>query len=206
LFNDNVISYVKNVYMFIDLFEKLHFVYIFIAALLFFAGIYFAPTIVEKKINWLLVYPRWVTKIIEKYFSPRWGFILLFIIILLLNNLSLFSGFISGFVIILPFLFAFLTGLNVAIVGYDLLGWQGIWHLLVNPVAWLEFPAAWISFGMGIKISVKIIYTHRFLEAYQLLKQLFPIYLKYVLVLLVLAALLESGLIIWAEKHKDDLE
>jgi hypothetical protein len=192
--------------MFKDLFENLHFAYIFIAALLFFMGIYLAPIIVERKINWLLIYPRWVTKIIEKYFSPRWGLIPLFGIILLLNNLSLFSGFISGFSIILPFLFAFLTGLNVAIVGYDILGWQGIWHLLVNPVAWLEFPAAWISFGMGVKISAEIVNTKSLLRAYQLFEELVPLYFKYVFVLLVIAAILESGLIIWAEKHKDDPE
>lgn len=192
--------------MFIDLFEILHFTYIFIAALLFLMGIYLAPIIVEKKINWLLIYPRWVAKIIEKYFSPRWGLIPLFLIILLLNNLSLFGGFISGFSLILPFLFAFLTGLNVAIVGYDILGWQGIWHLLVNPVAWLEFPAAWISFAMGIKISAEIVDSKSFLRAFPLFENLLPLYFKYVFVLLVIAAILESGLIIWAEKHKDDLK
>ncbi len=192
--------------MLTDLLEQLHFVYIFAAALLFFLGIYLAPIIVEKKINWLLIYPRWVAKVIEKYFSTRWGFIPLFIIILVLNNLSLFSGFISGFTIIFPFIMAFLTGLHVAIVGYDIMGWQGIWQLLVNPVAWLEFPAAWLSFGMGIRISIALVNTKSFPTAFQYFQNLLPLYFKYVFILLILAALLESGLIIWAEKHKDDLE
>jgi hypothetical protein len=192
--------------MLTDLLEQLHFAYIFAAALLFFFGIYLAPIIVEKKINWLLIYPRWVAKVIEKYFSIRWGFIPLFIIILVLNNLSLFSGFISGFTIIFPFIMVFLTGLHVAIVGYDIMGWQGIWQLLVNPVAWLEFPAAWLSFGMGIRISTALINTKSLPASFHLFKNLLPLYFKYVFLLLTLAALLETGLIIWAEKHKDDLE
>jgi len=192
--------------MITDLLEQLHFAYIFVAALLFFLGIYLAPIIVEKKINWLLIYPRWVAKVIEKYFSTRWGFIALFIIILVLNNLSLFSGFISGFTVIFPFIMAFLTGLHIAIVGYDIMGWQGIWQLLVNPVAWLEFPAAWLSFGMGIRISTVLVITKSFPTTLQYFKNLLPLYFKYVFLLLLFAALLESGLIIWAERHKDDLE
>ena len=189
-----------------DLFEHLHFVYIFSAAILFFLGLYLAPTIVEKKINWLLIYPRWVARVIEKYFSIRWGFLPLFIIIFVLNNISLFSGFISGFTILLPIFMAFLTGLHVAIVGYDILGWQGIWQLLVNPVAWLEFPAAWLSFGMGIRISTILLETKSYSKAFSIFEDLLPLYFKYVFFLLLLAALLETGLIIWADKHKDDLD
>jgi len=191
--------------MLTDLLEQLHFAYIFAAALLFFFGIYLAPIIVEKKINWLLIYPRWVAGVIEKYFSTRWGFIPLFIIILALNNLSLFSGFLSGFTIFFPFIMAFLTGLHVAIIGYDIMGWQGIWQLLVNPVAWLEFPAAWLSFGMGIRVSIALINTKSFYSTFQFFQRLLPLYFKYVFILLILAAMLESGLIIWAEKHKDDI-
>jgi hypothetical protein len=187
-----------------ELFENLPFIHVFIAAFLFLAGIYTAPTIVEKNINWLLIYPRWVAKLIQKYFSARWGFLTLFIIILLLNSMSLFIGFVSGFTVILPFIIAFLTGFHVAVVGYDLMAWQGIWHLLVNPVAWLEFPAAWISFGMGIRLSISIIHTRSFNTAFELFDQLFPIYLKYVFFILTIAALIESGLIRWAEKFKDD--
>jgi len=189
-----------------DLFSQLHFAHIFSGALLFLAGIYIAPIVVDKNIKWLLIYPRWVARLMERYFSQRWGFLSLFLIILLLNNFSLFLGFISGFLVILPFLLAFLTGFHVAVVGYDMLGWQGIWHLLVNPVAWLEFPAAWISFGMGIKISSTLISTGDLGIALQHFEQMLPLYLKYVFVLLVLAGILESVLIIWAEKYKDNFK
>ena len=190
--------------MFTDLFVQVHFAYIFCAAMLFIAGIYLAPTIVEKKIAWLLIYPRWVAKLMEKYFSVRWGFLLIFFLILTLNNLSLFAGFLSGFFILLPFIAVFLTGFHVAVIGYDLMGWQGIWHLLVNPVAWLEFPATWISFGMGIRLSLVLVITRNLPLTIETFQNLLPLYLKYVFTLLFLAALLESALILWADKHKDE--
>jgi hypothetical protein len=188
--------------MFSDLFEIVHFAYIFCAAVLFISGIYTAPYVVDKNLKWLLVYPRWVAGLMEKYFSVNWGFFIIFSIIFTLNNLSLFSGLLSGFLIILPFILTFLTGLHVAVIGYDLMGWKGIWHLLVNPVAWLEFPAAWVSFGMGIKLSVTILSTNlkKGVEIFQLL---LPLYLKYVMVLLAIAALIETAFIIWAEKQKN---
>lgn len=192
--------------MFSDLFEQVQFVHIFIASLLFIAGIYFAPNIVDRNIRWMLAYPRWVAKLMEKYFSARWGFLTVFLLILILNNISLFTGFLSGLLIVFPFLTAFFTGFHVAVIGYDLMGWQGIWHLLVNPVAWLEFPASWISFGMGIQISTTILTNGSARSGIEMLKALTPIYFKYVFTLLIIAALLETGLILWAEKHKDDLK
>lgn len=192
--------------MFSDLLEQIHFAYIFSAAVLFFIGVYVAPYIVERNVRWMLVYPRWMSKLMEKYFSANWNFLIIFFLIFTLNNLSLFSGFISGFLVILPLIFAFFTGFHVAVIGYDLMGWQGIWHLLVNPVAWLEFPAAWISFAFGIKLGVTLILGKGYNAAAQLFNTLLPLYVKYVMVLLLIAALLESGMIIWAEKHKDDIE
>ncbi len=192
--------------MFNDLFEHLNFAFIFIAAVLFFAGIYTAPAIVQKNIGWMLIYPRWVAKLMEKYFSARWNFLTIFSLIFMLNNVSLFAGFISGFLVILPLFFAFFTGFHVAVIGYDLLGWQGIWHLLVNPVAWLEFPAAWISFALGIKLGFTVIFGGGFSSAGKMCNSLLPIYAKYAMVLLLIAALLESGMILWAEKHKNDIK
>lgn len=190
--------------MFSELFEHAHFAYIFVAAVLFIAGIYFAPSIVDRNIRWLLVYPRWMAKLMEKYFSDHLGFFPLFITIFLLNNLSLFTGFLSGFLVILPLVLAFFTGFNVAVIGYDLMGWQGLWHMLVNPVAWLEFPAAWISFSLGIRLATEIIVQQNFHSAVKLFPVLLPVYFKYVFSLLLIAALLESVLISIARQHKDE--
>lgn len=191
--------------MFGDLFSQIHFAYIFVACVLFIGGIYIAPTIVERDIRWLLVYPRWVAAIMEKYFSAQWGFFPMFFLILFLNNLSLFTGFVSGYLIILPFLIAFFTGLHVAVIGYDLMGWQGLWHMLMNPVAWLEFPASWISFALGFRLAGAMVDYRNFAMTGKVFNMLLPLYLKYAFVLLVIAALLESLLIVIAKKYKNNL-
>ncbi len=190
--------------MFGDLLGQVNFAYIFVAAVLFVGGIYFAPAVVDRNINWLLAYPRWVARLMEKYFSARWGFIPIFLIILILNNFSLFSGFVSGFLVIFPFLIAFFTGFNVSVIGYDMAGWKGVWQMLINPVAWLEFPAAWISFALGFRLA-SLTAENGFAAAGQAFHTLLPLYFKYVFSLLLVAAILESLLIVWAERHKDQL-
>ncbi len=188
--------------MFNNLFQNVSYVNIFIAAVVFLAGLYVAPAVVEKKMNWLLVYPRWMGRIMERYFSASWGFLPVFLIILFLNNVSLFGGFLSGFLIVLPLLGVFLTGLNVSVIAYDLMGWQGVWQILVNPVAWLEFPAAWISYALGFRLAEAAIHSQSVSRTFFEFKQLLPIYLKYVFPLLFVAALLESFLIMLAERYK----
>ncbi|MEJ2636253.1 MAG: hypothetical protein P8184_13305, partial [Calditrichia bacterium] len=91
------------------------------------------------------------------------------------------------------------------VIGYDLMGWEGIWHLLVNPVAWLEFPAAWLSFALGMRLSVVLYQTQNLAVAGEVFAFLLPLYFKYVLTLLVIAAAVESILIIFAERLKDKM-
>ena len=180
--------------MFQDLFYSIQFIYIFIPAVLFLAGIYLGPYVVEKDIHILLAYPRWMAAFMEKYMGKSWNVILIFFIILLLNNLSLFGAMLSGFTIILPPVYAFLTGLNISIISFEMMGWKGLWHMLVNPIAWLEFPAAWLSLAFGIKIST-IFFTSNFSAAIVMWKELLPLYFKYVFSLLVIAAIIESFMI-----------
>ncbi len=187
--------------MFSDLFEQVPYVYMFVAAVFFLAGIYFAPSVVEKEIRWLLVYPLWMARLMEKYFKARWNFLILFLIILTLNNISLFSGVLSGFIVGLPLLGVFLTGFNVAVISYDMMGWQGVWQILVNPVAWLEFPASWISYGMAFHLNVVFLQTGSFHQTYLVFREMLPLYAKYVATLLLIAALLESFLIRLADKY-----
>lgn len=191
--------------MFSDLFRQISFVHIFLSAILFMAGIYLAPYAVEKNIRWLLAYPRWIARLMEKYFNTRWGFLTLFLLIFSLNNLSLFTGFLSGFLVVLPVLIAFLTGFHVAVIGYDMMGWKGIWHLLVNPVAWLEFPAAWISLALGFRLAQAVVVYQDGTLVWNTFRMLLPLYFNYVFTLLLIAALLESALIRFAEKHKEDI-
>ena len=185
--------------MFSDLFETIHPAYFFLSALLFMLGSYCGPLAVDREIGFLLRYPRWIHYLLERYFKPYFGFWLTFTIIFILNNLSLFSSFVSGFLVVVPPLAAFLTGFNVAVISYELLGWQGIGQIFINPVAWLEFPAAWISFSLGFVLAEAQLAGE---SAGAIWPQLWPLYLKYVGFILLLAALLETGMIELARKYE----
>ncbi len=187
--------------MFSDLFAQVPYVFMFVAAVFFLLGIYFAPAVVEKNIRWLLVYPRWMARLMEKFFKSRRNFLILFVIILTLNNLSLFTGVLSGLLVGLPLFGVFFTGFNVAVITYDMMGWQGVWQILVNPVAWLEFPASWISYGMAFHLNYVFLKTGSFHQTFQNFTELLPLYGKYVFTLLLAAALLESTLIRLADKY-----
>lgn len=189
--------------MFSELFEAVNYTYFFISAVLFLVGINSGPIVVERNIQWLMAYPLLMKRLMEKYFKTKRAFAILFLLILGLNNLSLFSSFLSGFLVILPPIAAFLTGLNVAIISFELMGWQGIWQILVNPVAWIEFPAAWLSFALGFRLSETILIKGSLQMTIDTFIALLPIYFKYVFILLLLAALLEAALIVFAEKIND---
>ncbi len=186
--------------MFTELFEAINYTYIFISAVLFLAGVYTGPTVVENNVRLLMAYPLWMKHKMEKYFQSNKAFMVLFLIIFSLNNLSLSISFLSGFLVILPPIAAFLTGLNVSIISFEMLGWRGIWQILVNPVAWLEFPAAWLSFAMGFRLAETMLVNGSLEMTVDKFNALLPIYFKYVFTLLLLAALLESALIVFAEK------
>ncbi len=182
--------------MFSDLIEAVDFTYFFLSALLFFAGMYFGPVAVEKDIQWLLRYPRWLLRLTQRYFTENMSAFAIFLLIFVLNNLSMMTGFLSGLLVVLPPVAAFLTGFNVAVVSFELLGWKGIWQVLINPVAWLEFPAAFISFSMAFSLAEAHLIDSSWHYVFSTLNALWPLYLKYVVTLLVAAAGLETGLIV----------
>lgn len=186
------------------LFETIHYGYFFLSAVLFLAGIYVAPTVVEKNLLILLRYPRWMRRWMERILERKFHFILLFLGIFLLNNISLFFSFLSGFLIIGPPVAAFLTGLNVAVMSYEMMGWRGIWQILVNPIAWLEFPAAWISFALGFRLTEAWLKYQNWFMVEKTFFILLPTYFQFVSTLLLVAALLESGLIVLAERLKEE--
>lgn len=192
--------------MFNGLIQAIDLKYVISSALLFMFGLYLGPAAVEKELTFLLRYPRAMMRLMERYFKPDYNFITVFLIILILNNISLFGSFVSGFLIIGPPVAAFLTGFNVAVISFEMLGWRGIWHILLNPVAWLEFPAAWISFALGFELA-KIQLTgfdwHNALKAFE---SLWPVYMKYVFVLLLFSAVLETALIVFARRFPDEEE
>jgi len=73
-------------------------------------------------------------------------------------------------------------------------------------LAWLEFPASWISFGMGLRLAVVSLQYRSYAVTKQIFSNILPLYFKYVFTLLVIAAIIESLLIVIAERNKDKFQ
>jgi len=173
-------------------------VYLF-SILLFFIGYAIAPTAYFKKINWLTSYPFFIINLIDKHFNQDWHPFKIFIVILLLNSLSLFINLLSAYGIILPVIFSIYLGVNLGIVMYHSLDGKHYYLSLLNPVALIELPAAWLSFAMAIQFSA----THYFNIA-GIASVTFSQYSYYFLItvlpLLIVAGIIETTLIVVAKK------
>jgi hypothetical protein len=179
---------------FLAVFQDLNLQIIMISALLFFIGYALAPTAYYKKVKWLTAYPFFVIKLMDSFFKKRQASLKIFIILFLINSLSLFINLISAWAIVLPVFLIIYMGLNVGIVIYHSLEGRFYYGGLLNPVALLELPAAWLSIAMAIQFSL----THYFkIGSLKILA--FSVYLEYfvytVLPLLLIAGLIETILI-----------
>ena len=170
-----------------------------LSILLFFIGYAFAPTAYYKKIKWLTAYPFFIIGLIDKHFNKDWHPAKIFLAIISLNTLSLFLNLISAYGIILPFIFSIYLGINLGIVMYHSLEGKHYFLSLLNPIAIIELPAAWLSFTMAIQFSA----THYFgiegiaaIEFIQYMNYFFVL----VIPLLLIAAVIETGLIVIAKK------
>lgn len=190
--------------MFADFFETIDFTYFFLSVMLFFAGIYLGPSAVDRNLDFLLRYPRWILRMTRRYFTDGLNIMAVFLIIFSLNNFSLVTSFLSGVLVVLPPFAAFFTGFNVAVMSYEMMGWRGIWQILMNPVAWLEFPAAFISFSLAHQLAEAQLMFSDWQHTLNLLTDLWPFYLKYVFTLLLAAAILETSIILYGRKLPKD--
>lgn len=167
---------------------------VFVSILLFFVGYALAPTAYYKKIGWLTAYPFWIIKLMDAFFRKKHHALKIFIIIFLLNTFSLFINLLSAWGVILPFLFVVYMGINIGVVIYHSMEGRYYYLGLLNPVAMLELPAAWLSIAMAIQFSL----THFFnISTFPLLS--FSTYIGYflqtVIPLLLLAGIIETILI-----------
>jgi len=176
-------------------------IYIF-SILLFFIGYAFAPTAYFKKIKWLTVYPFFIINLIDKHFNKDWHPIKIFIVIVLLNSLSLFFNLISAYGIILPVIFSIYLGINLGIVMYHSLNGKHYYLSLLNPVALIELPAAWLSFSMAIQFSAT-----NYFNITGITQVTFNQYINYFLItvlpLLIIAGIIETALIVVAKKMEE---
>jgi len=187
---------------FLAVFHIINIQVFFISALLFFIGYAFAPTACYKKIKWLTVYPFFIIKIMDAFLKKRHHPLKIFMIIFVLNSTSLFINLLSAWGIILPFLVIIYMGINIGVVMYHSLDGKFYFLGLLNPVAILELPAAWLSIAMSIQFSLTY-----FFHSTTLTNIDFSTYLQYflytVIPILFLAGIIETVLISQAAKKKD---
>ena len=190
---------------FLAVFNILSLQIILFAALLFFIGYALAPTVDYKKIKWLTAYPFFIIHLMDKYFKKEWPAPVIFIVILGLNSFSLFLNLLSGWVIIFPFILIVYTGLNVGVVMYHTLEGKFYYASLLNPVAMIELPAVWISITMAIQFSLNRISGMEIFANISFNQYL--VYFFYTIIpLLILAAVIETILIMIARKHESEID
>ena len=190
---------------FLAVFHILNFQIVLLAVLLFFIGYVLAPTAYYKKIKWLTAYPFFIIHLMDKYFKKEWPALVIFIVILSLNGFSLFLNLLSGWLIVLPFILIIYTGLNIGVVMYHTLEGRFYYASLLNPVALLELPAAWISIAMAIQFSLNRISG---LEIFANISfNQYIVYFFYTIIpLLILSAVIETILIMVARKHESETD
>jgi len=173
------------------------------SALLFFIGYAIAPTAYYKKIGWLTAYPFLIIHLMERYFKKEWHPVGIFAVILFLNSFSLFLNLLSGWGIVLPFLFCIYMGINIGVVMYHTLEGHFYYTSLLNPVAVIELPASWISIAMAIQFSLQKYFSINVVEMVTFQDYL-KVFLFLIIPMLLIADLIETSLIVISRKKDKD--
>ena len=171
--------------------------FVFLAAVLFFAGLLSAPWVVRRKIRVLLWYPLWVWHRIQHWVQPHDPFLRMMLVILCLNATSLLVNILSGLLGVVPFVFSCLVGLHVGVIVIEETGRLHLLGMLLNPVACLELPATWISLSLGIELGLFQLDALSPVKGLPFLGRGFFVYAVLILPMLLIAAFLEVLLIKW---------
>ena len=164
-------------------------------SVLFFLGILLTDIVLEKNIGWLIAYPNWIYHKIEYVVQKFNGMLFIFVFIFVFNSINLFFGYVSGFLVILPYVLVIWTGLNVGIVVRQTIQEESFLYLFLNPIALFELPAVWISFSLGMEVGIHLIFTKQFNTMQQIFLDRLSVFYLIVLPLLSISALIESGMI-----------
>lgn len=174
-----------------------------LGAVLFILGIVLADMVLDKNIRWLIAYPNWIYQKVEKIVQKFNGFLLVFLFIFVFNSINLFMGYVSGFLVILPFILAIWTGLNIGIILRETVQERNFLLLFLNPVALVELPAGWISFSLGMDMGMHYFLDKQGYTMQQLFIERLPVFFLIVLPLLAVSGLIESSLIRFVSKTDD---
>jgi hypothetical protein len=187
---------------FLDLFHVINPQVFITSALLFFIGYVIAPTAYFKKIKWLTIYPFYIIKLMDAFFQKKHHPVKIFFILLSLNSISLFINLLSAWGGILPIAVIVYMGINIGVVMYHTLEGKFYYIGLINPVALLELPAAWLSITMAIQFSLQYYFGVSFLPEITF-GQYVNFFIKTIFPILVLAGIIETFMIAKSEKDKN---
>ncbi|MFP4175144.1 MAG: stage II sporulation protein M [Halobacteriales archaeon] len=163
-----------------------------VSALLFALGYVVSYPVVVYDISLLTWYPLLVWRRVRALVSPDDPWHRLFVFLFVFNSFSLLLNFVGGILVVLPPVFALFLGLNVGVIAVEEGGVAGLAVTVVNPVAWLELPAAWISLAIGFQLARTVVSQGPVISVFA---ELAHVYVFVVLPLLLAAALLEATLI-----------
>ncbi|MFC1559779.1 hypothetical protein ACFL4F_01600 [Candidatus Margulisiibacteriota bacterium] len=180
------------------------------ALLLFFIGFCSSFLVEYFNIKFLKVFPSWFIKTITKFVNPGSGFIRIFLFIFLFNSISIAVYMSSGVFVVLPFIIAFLTGMNI---GISVFIPQGKVDKSFKPparvsagkafkvmlfstlVLILEVLAFSLALGMGISLAISVASNYRYIYIVNLLLLKLEAYLIVCVPVLALSAYLEASVI-----------
>lgn len=185
------------------------------ALLIFFAGFCCSYLVNSLKIRFLMWFPHWFIKFMSGFVGPKAAFARIFLIIFLFNSISIAVYMVSGIFVILPFIIAFLTGMNIGLTvfippqmtieGYDVkvprsAGKAFMMMLFSTFVLILEIVTFSISLGMGMSLGfgiavAKILGPGSVLFLYELLMLRLKAYLVVCVPILAVSAYLEARVI-----------
>ena len=168
---------------------------VILSALLFFAGLLFAPVVVRREIRLFMRYPLWIWRRIQHWVQPHDPFIKMTAVIAFLNATSLLVNIVSGLLVVLPFVSAFLVGLHIGVIVIKETGKWSLIVVLLNPLAFLELPATWLSLAIGMRLGLSQFHHFSLSRAVPILLEGLVVYGTLILPLLLVAAFIEVLLI-----------
>ena len=182
-------------------FAQLNIRLVLLSAILFTLGLLLTDFVLERNIRWLISYPNWVYRKIENWLDQFSSRLLIFSFILVFNSLNMMLGFVSGFLVIVPFILVVWTGLNIGTILRQSIGEGSFWLIFVNPVSVFELPAAWISFSLGIEMGMIYLTGRPFQAMVVVFQERLSVFIWLVLPLLVIAGIIESTMIHFMKKQ-----
>jgi uncharacterized membrane protein SpoIIM required for sporulation len=171
-----------------------------VSALLFFIGYALAPTVYFRNVKWLLAYPMWMFNKMDNWAEKKWNGYVLFLLLFSMNTFSLAVDLLSGWVIFLPVVFAVWTGMNVGVITYHTLHGEFYYASLINPVVFLELPAAFLAFSMALQMNLAQVSADASKTSNADFSQYIILFIITVLPLLFISGIVESALILYARK------